>query len=272
MNGYKTGGDWTDVTSIGRNEVVFEGRHKAYGAFYIRKRYPNALYLSFLSAITFIAVCVAIPYALRNIASTIPLPDRDFVVRPYDPVIHPPVQPPPLPRTTIKPPKTPVTRFTPPVITSHSIDSAAPIKPDDRTVIPPTGTDPHGDSTAETDNKTTGGGGITPPEIPKDDKVRTWVSEMPKFPGNIEDYLGKQISYSAEEVQLGIQGTVYVSFVIEKDGSVTNVNMEKGISGGTDLNREALRVISGMPKWSPGKQDGYPVRVQYMIPIHFKLQ
>jgi protein TonB len=63
---------------------------------------------------------------------------------------------------------------------------------------------------------------------------------------------------------------VFVGFIVEKDGSVSNVKVLRGIGGGCD--EEAVRVIKGMPKWKPGKQDGKPVRVSYMMPIIFKLQ
>jgi protein TonB len=269
MNGYKTGGDWTDVTSIGRNEVVFEGRHKAYGAYYIRQRYPNALLSAFLSGIVFIALCVFIPYALRNISHTLAATKPDVVITPTDVLLHRNIIVPPVTHTTIRPPRTPVNRFMPPVITRQPVDSAPPLNPNPHTVTTPNPTP--GDSGGG-DIQVPNPGGNPLPE-PPDNTPRTWVSEMPKFPGgDIEGYIGSKIRYSPEDVQLGIQGTVYASFVIEKDGSVSNVKLLKGIYGGTDLDNEALKVLSEMPKWIPGKQDGHPVRIQYMIPIHFKLQ
>src|ERR1017187_10372802 len=96
MNGYKTGGNWTDVTSFGRNEVVFEGRHKAYGAYYIRQRYSNSLLFSLLSAISLIAVCAVIPYFLRHSPAPPPPPDNGEKVTPY---VLPPTQ-----KVTPKPP------------------------------------------------------------------------------------------------------------------------------------------------------------------------
>jgi protein TonB len=68
----------------------------------------------------------------------------------------------------------------------------------------------------------------------------------------------------------GIQGTVYVTFVVEKDGSITDVRVLRGIGGGCD--EEAVRVVKNSPKWSPGKQRGKPVRVQYNLPVKFILQ
>ena len=68
----------------------------------------------------------------------------------------------------------------------------------------------------------------------------------------------------------GIEGTVYIEFVIGKDGSVTGANVKRGIGGG--CNEEALRVVNSMPKWKPGKQQGNPVKVKYTLPVKFKLQ
>jgi protein TonB len=271
MNGYKTGGDWTDVTSIGRNEVVFEGRHKAYGAFYIRKRYPNALLFAFLLAFTFIALCAFIPYALRNAGRVIPKPAKDVVIKPTDVLIHTDIIMPHITRPVVKTPKTNTPNRIPVINPRHDDSVPQPIVDNHEPINPggnPTPGDPHGP-----DVPVPNSGPGNPLPSPPDNTIRTWVSEMPKFPGgNVEDYLGKQIRYSAEDVQLGIQGTVFVSFVIEKDGSVSGVKMLSGVANGPDLNNEALRVIAEMPKWTPGKQDGHPVRIQYMIPIHFKLQ
>jgi protein TonB len=270
MNGYKTGGDWTDVTSIGRNEVVFEGRHKAYGAFYIRKRYPNALYFSFLTAITCVALGVYVPYALRNIHPPLPPLDRHFKADPT--VIIPYVIPPPPPaHPNVQPPRMTPNLNHPPVITPR-IDSAPPPIVDNHT-IPVTGNPNPGGPPNTGDPGVGAGGGPVTIVPPVDNPPRMWVSEMPKFPGgDVVGYVGGKIRYSAEDIQLGIQGTVIASFVIEQDGSVSSVKILRGINGGPDLNNEAIRVLSEMPKWTPGKQDGHPVRMQFTIPIQFRLQ
>jgi protein TonB len=268
MNGYKTGGDWTDVTSIARNEVVFEGRHKAYGAYYIRKRYPNALYLSFFSALTFIALCAGVSFALRNISKVIPVKDTGIIIAPTDVILHKDIITPPVTHP-VKPPKSnPNTHLAPVIAQRTSIDSAPKPIVDDHTPIP------NGPVTGNPNPNPDPGSGPSgnPPALPKPDQIFTWVGEMPKFPGgNVENYIGEKIRYSAKDVELGIQGTVYASFIVEKDGSVSSVKLLKGINGGPDLNEEALRVIAEMPKWIPGKQDGHPVRIQFSIPIQFRI-
>ena len=99
------------------------------------------------------------------------------------------------------------------------------------------------------------------------------VEVDPVFPGGMEGmykYLAENIKYPEQAKSEGIQGRVFVGFVIEADGSVTNAQVLRGIGGGCD--EEALRVVEAMPNWTPGKQQGKPVRVQFNLPIIFKLQ
>ncbi len=83
-------------------------------------------------------------------------------------------------------------------------------------------------------------------------------------------YLQNNIHYPQLAKDLGIQGRVFVTFVIEKNGSVNDVKLLRGIGGGCD--EEAIRVVKSMPKWIPGSQRNIPVRVQYNLPINFRLQ
>ena len=115
------------------------------------------------------------------------------------------------------------------------------------------------------------------PEVVEDDVVEQEifkiVEEMPSFPGGeqkLMEFVGKNIKYPQIARETGIQGRVFVNFVVEPDGSVSNVSVLRGIGGGCD--EEAMRVVKNMPKWKPGKQRGKPVRVQYMLPVNFKLQ
>lgn len=104
-------------------------------------------------------------------------------------------------------------------------------------------------------------------------KVYDAVDEMPQFPGGPSaffDYLSKAIRYPAAAEENGIQGRVMCSFVVEQDGSISNVKVIKSID--PSLDKEAKRVISSMPKWIPGKMNGTPVRVNYSAPVTFKLQ
>lgn len=106
-----------------------------------------------------------------------------------------------------------------------------------------------------------------------EEKIFVIVDEDPEFPGGTEalyKYLSENIKYPQEARDKGITGKVYVSFVIEKDGSVSRPRVLREIGGG--CGDEAVRVVMGMPKWIPGKQRGKPVRVQFNLPISFNLQ
>jgi protein TonB len=99
------------------------------------------------------------------------------------------------------------------------------------------------------------------------------VEKMPEFPGGtgaMQEFLAKNIEFPKNAAETGIVGTVYIYFVIEKDGSVSNIKTIRGIGGGCD--EEAERVISKMPKWNPGSQRGKPVRVSFNIPVGFALK
>lgn len=104
-------------------------------------------------------------------------------------------------------------------------------------------------------------------------EVYNVVEVDPEFPGGIEalyKYLAENITYPQQAKDSGIQGRVIVTFVVEKDGSITGAEVLRGIGGGCD--EEALRVVNAMPKWTPGKQLGEPVRVQFNLPVVFKLK
>ena len=104
------------------------------------------------------------------------------------------------------------------------------------------------------------------------DVIFTVVEEQPRFPGGEEarvQYMVENLRYPEEARHFGLQGTVFVTFVVETDGSISNVRVLRGIGGGCD--EEAVRVISNMPKWAPGRQRGQNVRVQYNMPIRFVL-
>lgn len=99
------------------------------------------------------------------------------------------------------------------------------------------------------------------------------VEEMPEFPGGTEalqKYLAQSVRYPVIAQENGIQGRVYIQFVINQNGEVTNADILRGVD--PSLDREALRVVEAMPKWKPGKQRNRPVRVSYTVPINFVLQ
>ena len=105
-----------------------------------------------------------------------------------------------------------------------------------------------------------------------EDKVYDVVDDMPKFPGGPKamfDYLAYNVQYPKEMGEVCAQGRVIVSFVVEKDGSLTDFKVLKGVYPALD--KEALRVVRSMPKWIPGSQNGVRLRVKYVVPVTFRL-
>ena len=106
----------------------------------------------------------------------------------------------------------------------------------------------------------------------KNDMVFDVVEVMPQFPGGqiaMLQYIMRNIKYPEQAMKEGIQGRVAVSFIVEKDGSISDV--KPILSVHPLLNKEAVRVVESMPKWTPGKQNGKPVRVRFNVPVMFKL-
>ena len=106
-----------------------------------------------------------------------------------------------------------------------------------------------------------------------DDKVYKVCEQMPTYEGGdaaLMKYIGENLKYPEEAKERGLQGRVVVGFIIEKDGSLTNFKVLRAVDRALDA--EALRVVKGMPKWIPGRQDGQCVRVRYLLPIYICLQ
>lgn len=115
----------------------------------------------------------------------------------------------------------------------------------------------------------------TPPE-PKEDvakKVFDIVEEMPSFPGGngaLMQFLQSNVKYPVVAQENGVQGRVQIGFVVERDGSITDVRVVRSVD--PSLDKEAMRVVKMMPRWNPGKQNGQTVRVKYTVPVLFRLQ
>ena len=116
---------------------------------------------------------------------------------------------------------------------------------------------------------------IAQPEPPKEEETKVFdvVEQMPSFPGGpsaLMQYLSSNIKYPVVAEENGVQGRVVCTFVVERDGSITDVRVIKSVD--PSLDKEAVRVVKGMPKWIPGKQNGSAVRVKYTVPVTFRLQ
>lgn len=112
-----------------------------------------------------------------------------------------------------------------------------------------------------------------PEPKPEPEKVFEVVEQMPSFPGGdkaLMDFLSNNVKYPVVAQENGVQGRVMISFVVEKDGSITDVRVVRSVD--PSLDKEAARVVKSMPRWIPGKQNGAAVRVKYNVPVSFRLQ
>ena len=112
-----------------------------------------------------------------------------------------------------------------------------------------------------------------PPKPAEENKIHDFVEQMPSFPGGmgaLMSWLSQNIKYPVIAAENGVEGRVTAQFVVEKDGSITDVKVAKSVD--PLLDKEAARVIKSMPHWTPGRQNGSPVRVKYTVPVTFKLQ
>jgi len=113
------------------------------------------------------------------------------------------------------------------------------------------------------------------PEPPVQEDWYTFTDPMPQFPGGEEafkTYLKENLRYPELEREMGIQGTVYLSIIVETNGVVTNITPLREVSGGRGLTKEAIRVLKAMPPWTPGRMNGKPVRVKMNVPVKFRLE
>jgi len=108
--------------------------------------------------------------------------------------------------------------------------------------------------------------------VPEDTAIYDYPSKYPEFPGGenaLFKFLGENLKYTKEAREINLEGSVYVSFVVSKDGLISDVQILRGLGAGLD--EEVIRVIKGMPDWNPGMQHGKNVNVRYRIPVKFNL-
>ena len=147
---------------------------------------------------------------------------------------------------------------------SEQVTPAAPVKETPQATPAPAKTEK---PAAQTTQST-----ATKEDVSADNTVRDVVEQMPSFPGGKEammSYVSRSIKYPTVAEENGTQGLVIVSFVVEKNGSISGAKVIRSVD--PSLDKEALRIIRSMPRWTPGKQDGKPVRVKYTVPVSFRL-
>lgn len=262
-------------------DIIFADRNKAYGAYQLRRSYTTYLMRAFGFGLLFLLVLFLLPRLIGAVTELVkdkpveveiemgPPPDLDPTPPPPPP--PPPPTPPPPTRTTVQ--------FVPPVIKKDEEVVEEEPKKDIEELI---------ETKADVGKDDVKGNDEAPPEIddnpselqvveaPKvEDKVyETFdIQKMPSFPGGegeLQKFLMENINYPAIARENNIQGTAALSFVVGKDGTISNVQILKDPGGG--CGKEAVRVVQSMPKWTPGEANGNPVKVKFTLPVRFRLQ
>jgi protein TonB len=255
--------DWIDV--------IFKGRNKEYGAYELRQQNPRNTNRALIIGIVFFVFAISANTIINAIEGFIPkAPEKvkltDVKLLPPPPV-DPAKKPPPPPPEPPKP-KINQVKFPPPVVKPDNEVKEPPPTVKELAVADPAQKDQKGDPNADIpiDGPVGNGDKVTEADP---NQIFTAVEKDPKFNGDFGAYLGKHINYPAVDKENNVQGKVVLTFVVEKDGSITDIKVLR--SPDESLGEEATRVLKASPHWSPGIQNGRPVRVQYTIPVSFTL-
>ncbi len=255
----------TEITLPTWDDIVFESRNKEYGAYSIRKSYDENItkaswMMILFASFVFGAIHVA---SLMHVEIKMPVSigkDGGWVV---PPIIIPD---PPIKRSEVMAEQH-VNRNLLERVVTHDVEPT-PVKPIEVTLIgSETGPDLPIKSTGLSE------GDAVIPVIIDPSKIMDFAEVMPEYQGGMSammNFLQKNLHYPASARRMGIEGSVFVRFVVNSKGEVVNVEVVKGIS--TVLDNEARRVIALMAKWNPGRQHDVPVNVRMVLPIKFKLE
>lgn len=265
------------------DDIVFANRNQAYGAYSLRKTYPRTVTRALLIGSTAFLLAMASPTLINMLSSqeedNTAMVEVDLMKLPPPPID--PNEPPPPPPPPIEVPKVNTVKFLPPEVKPDEEvpeESPPPAVEELKEAVAAEQTqegDPNAEEVIAAPEVSTGPTKVEAAveAAPKEEEIFTVVEQSPEFPGGMSalgQWLGKNIRYPAAAQRANVAGKVFVSFVVNTDGSIQDVSVLKGLGFGTD--EEAVRVVKSMPKWKPGKQSGRPVRVKYNLPISFQLE
>lgn len=256
---------WNNVLASVRNQLVFAGRNQEYGAYVLRRDYVKQLMMALGGSIVIVGLAIGAPMIAAAFGAEEEVVDAKKIVDVNLELFEEEKkeEPPPPPVEIPPPPKIETVQFTALEAVDEPVEEPPPTQEVLEETVASTVTQ-EGEKAEE-----------APPPPPVEEEVMMFaaVEEKPTFPGGEAEfykYLGKNVKYPQMEAEQGIEGRVFIEFVVDKDGSITEVKTARGVSPGLD--KEAARVMKASPKWSPGKQNGRPVKVRYVIPINFDLR
>ncbi len=260
---------WMNVLQGVRNQVVFAGRNKDYGAFELREHYNKRLIIAMGVGIGIFALVFGAPYIVSKLRGG----DDDVEVKKKIVEVNLDLfqeeekqEEPPPPPEVIPPPQ-------PQIETVQFVAVEAADEPVNEP--PPTQNDLQETTAGTTTQEGQKVDAPPPPPPPVDEETYdiAAVQEQPEFPGGPAEmykFWDKIKKYPDMEYEAGIQGKVYVEFTVEKNGSIEDVKVRRGVSPGLD--KEAMRMIKAMPNWNPGKMNGKPVKCRFTLPVNFILR
>ncbi len=246
------------------DDIIFENRNKDYGAYTLRKNYKKNLMSAVIIAVIIFLLGVSVPLIANYFKKPVVvisdgMGPTTLITPPKNKIITPP-------QKTIEEKKKDYS-FKPPVVSAMDVDdpelSDLIDKSDNINTV-----EPQTDIDVPDENPKSP---VIEPEEAVENPIAV-VEEMPEFPGGESarlKFMYENTKYPVQAREIGISGTVYLSFVVEKDGSISNIKILRGIGGGCD--EEAIRMVNVMPKWKPGRQNGKEVRVLFNLPIVFRL-
>lgn len=262
-------------------DVVFAFRNRAYGAYQLRRAYPRYLARALGIGLLLIGLGIVLPQILRAVSPEhiVKIAEGEFMPGP-PPDIDPELPPPPPPKPpTPPPPAKSVIKFVPRMPTPDDQVQEEEQRTQEEVLVADA-------NVGTTDQKSEGDAPPTLDDVPgfprevetattktDDREYDMFIQKPPLFPGGDKEllkYLADNIKYPPMAREAGIQGTILLSFLVGKDGSVSDVSILNEIGGG--CGKEALRVVRAMPAWIPGEANGHPVKVRYTLPVRFRLQ
>jgi periplasmic protein TonB len=246
------------------DEIVFENRNKTYGAYFLRRVYNKYVTRALLIAAAGIFLAALIPFIIFKQARSVNVEKNvgaEFANLNAPKADDAPPPPPPPPPEAIEQ----KVKFTAPIVTKDTVEDTGMLNQDDLNQKSTNTTPITEDQDIVVEDKQT-------QVIEQAAPILLIVEVMPSYVGGedaLYKYLADNIKYPQVARETNITGTVVVQFVVETNGSITQVTLLKDIGGG--CGDEAMRVVKAMPKWNPGKQNGTAARVQYQLPVRFSL-
>jgi protein TonB len=264
--------DAKQILTADINDIIFENRNKQYGAYDIRRKYEKHVMVAMAIAIAALLLFIFGPKIIELLKpkeAEAPVIEKTVSINELAP--PPPMdetKPPPPPVEVPPPPKT--IQFVPPKIVKEEVVEKPPTIEEIK-------------QAPAVSTQTTEGTDVTytpPPQVqqviqekPKEEEIVEFADQQPEFQGGypaMEKYIQEHLHYPPAAIDAGLQGTVFLKFLVASDGKISNVQVLKDIGGG--CGDEAKRIVMSMPPWNPGKMNGKPVKTPVQIPVKFILK